>query len=115
MEIEKDDRLAFLDVLVKKKPDGSLGHTVYRKRTHTDVYLHVHSEHHLTQKQSVMHTLVHRAKVIYDMESFQELEHLKKTFKKNGYSSKDINQALRTKTKQKTEKEKPAGTALLPY
>ena len=54
--------------------------------------------------------------MICDTESFQEeQEHLKKTFKKNGYSSKDINQALRTKTKQKTEKEKPAGTVLLPY
>jgi hypothetical protein len=38
MEIWIDNSLAFLDVLVKKKPDGSLGHTVYRKPMHTDLY-----------------------------------------------------------------------------
>jgi hypothetical protein len=76
MEIEKDDKLEFLDVLVKKKPDGSLGHTVYRKPTHTDLYLHVNSEHHPAQKQ-VMCTLIHRAKMICDTESLEEeLQHL---------------------------------------
>jgi hypothetical protein len=54
MVIGKDNRLAFLDVLVKKKPDGSLGHTVYGKPMHTDLYLHAESEHHLAQKNAVL-------------------------------------------------------------
>jgi hypothetical protein len=65
-----------------------------------------------------MRTLIHRAKVICDTESLQEeLNHLIKTFKKNGYNNKDINRAFITKTKQETEtaKDKPIGTALLPY
>jgi hypothetical protein len=57
METEKDDKLTFLEVLVKKKLDGSLGQTVYRKPTHTDLYLHANSEHHPAQKQAVMSTL----------------------------------------------------------
>jgi hypothetical protein len=77
-----NNRLAFLDVLVKKKPDGLLGHSVYRKPTHTDLYLHAESAHHPTQKNGVLRTLVHRAKTICDTESIgEELQHLKKTFR----------------------------------
>ncbi|XP_054723405.1 uncharacterized protein LOC129233402 [Uloborus diversus] len=40
MEKESNNQLPFLDVLVTKKEDGTLGHQVYRKPTHTDRYLH---------------------------------------------------------------------------
>ncbi|XP_060534544.1 uncharacterized protein LOC132706961 [Cylas formicarius] len=36
METEKDGRLAFLDVQVERRPNGKLGHKVYRKPTHTE-------------------------------------------------------------------------------
>uniref|UniRef100_UPI001AE043E5 reverse transcriptase domain-containing protein n=1 Tax=Chryseobacterium sp. RR2-3-20 TaxID=2787626 RepID=UPI001AE043E5 len=36
MEIEENNQLPFLDVLVIKKPNGRLGHTVYRKKIHTN-------------------------------------------------------------------------------
>ena len=39
MEIEDNKCLPFLDVQVRRKPDGSLGHSVYRKTTHTNRYL----------------------------------------------------------------------------
>jgi hypothetical protein len=35
MDIDKNSSLPFLDVLVNRQPDGSLGHTVYGKPTHT--------------------------------------------------------------------------------
>jgi hypothetical protein len=46
MDIEVDGSLPFLDVHVTKKPDGSLGNQVYRKKTHTEQYLHAMSHHH---------------------------------------------------------------------
>jgi hypothetical protein len=39
MEAEKDNKLAFLGVFIRKKSDGSLGHHVYRKTTYTDLHL----------------------------------------------------------------------------
>jgi hypothetical protein len=38
-----------------------------------------------------------------------------KTFMKKGYSKRDINHALKPEIKQKTNKEKPVRTSLLPY
>jgi hypothetical protein len=58
MEVEQEGTLPFLDVLVKRRPDGSLGHSVYRKPTHTDLYLHAKSEHRPAQKRAVLSTLV---------------------------------------------------------
>ena len=51
MELEKENKLPFLDILAEKNPDGSLGHSVNRKPTHTDLYLHAESEHHPAQKK----------------------------------------------------------------
>jgi hypothetical protein len=56
MEVEQNGCLPFLDVLVGRRPDRSLGHSVYRKSTHTELYLHAKSEHHLAQKQAVLIT-----------------------------------------------------------
>jgi hypothetical protein len=37
-ETEEDNSLPFCDVLAKRKPAGLLGHVVYRKPIHTDLY-----------------------------------------------------------------------------
>jgi hypothetical protein len=58
MEIEQGRTLPFLHVLVSRRLDGTLGHMVYRKSTHTDLYLHAKSEHHQAQKRAVLTTLV---------------------------------------------------------
>jgi hypothetical protein len=71
-ELEQNGTLPFLDVLVKKKTDGTLGHTVYRKTTNTDIYLHKDLEHHLEQKRAVLYTLIHRAGSICDEDSLQD-------------------------------------------
>jgi hypothetical protein len=50
-ELEESGPLLFPNVSVKKRIDGKLSHTVFRKPTHTDLYLHADSEHHLAQKK----------------------------------------------------------------
>ena len=69
MEIEANKCLPFLDVQVIRKPDGSLGHSVYRKKTHTNRYLHADSNHHPSQKNSLINTLFRRADIISDSDS----------------------------------------------
>jgi hypothetical protein len=61
MEVEQSQLLPFLDVLVSRRPDGSLGHRVYRKPMHTDLYLHAKSAHHPAQKKGVLTSLIQHA------------------------------------------------------
>ena len=84
MEIEENNQIPFLDVLVRRKGDGTLGHQIYRKPTHTDRYLHAISHHHPSQKNSVISSLIHRALTISEPTSVnEELEHLNRILNRN--------------------------------
>ena len=86
MEQEEGNSISFLDVKVHRHADGSLGHSVYRKPTHTDRYLHNSSFHHPSVKSSVTRTLVQRAHKICDQEHLQdELQHISTALHLNGY------------------------------
>jgi len=37
MEPEQDETLIFLDIFIKTRTDGSLGHNIYSKRTRTNL------------------------------------------------------------------------------
>ncbi|XP_059067539.1 uncharacterized protein LOC131044502 [Cryptomeria japonica] len=94
-ELESNNLLSFLDVLICKKPDGSLGRQVFRKTTHTDLYLHSSSHHHHSQKVGILKTLALRAHRICDKDNLdQELSHLRQVFLWNGYSNKKITRAF---------------------
>ena len=60
-DAKPDGSLPFLDTLIHKQPDNSLSTSVYRKPTHTDLYLQWNSHHHLSAKYCVINTLRHRA------------------------------------------------------
>ena len=76
IEIEKDNQLPFLDILLTKK-DGKLSTNVYRKKTHTERYLHANSHHHPKQKYGIIKTLTTRASRISDPHHLElEINHL---------------------------------------
>ena len=54
---ENDNHLAFLDVLLTKKDDGTLKTQVYRKNTNTDQILNYNSNHPTVHKMSCIKSL----------------------------------------------------------
>jgi hypothetical protein len=116
MEKEEDGHLPFLDIDIYRKPDGSVGCRVYRKPTHTNLYLHHNSHHHPSNKLSMLTSLIHRATAICDQDSLnQELEFLTTMFKNNGYSTQQISRANKPPTKTTKTKDKPISMAYIPY
>ena len=116
METEENNKIAFLDVLLTRR-GKDLGHTVYRKPTHTDRYLQRNSNHHPCQKFGVIKTLTERARRICEPDAIdQELEHLKNALMANGYSEQEIRKSMQPTTNYKTnEKNQPRAKAFLPY
>ena len=51
-----DGSMPFLDILITPREDGSLKTTIYRKPTHTDLYLQWDSNHTITAKYGVVDT-----------------------------------------------------------
>jgi len=101
---------------IYRKTDDSLGHKVYQKPTHTNLYLHQNSHHHPANKQLVLSSLTLRAKALCDQDSLaQELEFLTTVFKENGYSHQKIQQAMKLATRTAKSKDKPTSTAYIPY
>jgi hypothetical protein len=90
--MEKEEgHLPFLDIDIYRKTNGSLGHRVYRKPTHTNLYLHQNSHHHPANKQPVLVSLTRRATALCDQDSLtQELEFFTTVFKNNGYNTQQI-------------------------
>jgi hypothetical protein len=64
METEKYGHLPFLDVDIYRRLDDTLGHKVYRKTTHPNIYLQQDSHHHPANKFSSLSSLFHRAHTI---------------------------------------------------
>ena len=62
----------FLDTLVKPHEHGTLAKGVYRKPTHTDLYLKWDSQHNLACKYSVISTFAHRSKTVCSAASTAE-------------------------------------------
>ena len=59
-----DGSMSFLDTIVTINDGGSLSTKVYRKPTHTDLYLQRDSHHAIAAKYSVINTLHHRARAV---------------------------------------------------
>jgi hypothetical protein len=90
-----NNSLPFLDVRVTVV-DGSLHTSVYRKPTHTGRYLAFDSAHPVAHKQSVVFTLVKRARDICSSQSdlMQEFSQIRSDLTKNGYPARLINKAM---------------------
>ena len=91
-----------LDTLTKST-SNSMESTVYQKTTHTDRYLDYNSNHPISAKLSVIHTLIHKAKQVSSTPEFlaKEMDHLHKVLQDNHYPTEFFQQG---KPQQKTNK-----------
>ena len=94
-EIEKNKKIAFLDVHVNRRQSGFIT-TIYRKPTFTGVYLHWKSLTALIYKINLIKCLLDRAwKICSNHELFhQEILHLKEVLRKNDYPSSVIDKQI---------------------
>ena len=93
--------MPFLDILVTSEQDGSLSTTVYRKPTHTDLYLQWDNIHSISSKYSVIGTLHHKAKTICSRPQLlqQQEEYLHKVLTKCKYPTWALNRVkIKTQT-----------------
>ena len=95
MEWEEDWTLPFLDMLLRRREDGSLDVSIYRKPTHMDRYLHFESHHPTHVKRGVVRCLHDRANLE------KEVDHLARVLKQNDYPANFIRNASAPPT-QKT-------------
>ena len=95
-----DGSISFLDVLIIPDEEGNLKTTVYRKPTHTDLYLQRDSNHQVSSKYSVIGSLHHRAKsTCSDKELLKsEVHHIEEALKRCKYPTWALNKA-KMKTK----------------
>ena len=104
-----DGSMPFLDILIIPDQDGSLSTTVYRKPTHTDLYLQWDSHHTVSAKYGVARTLYHRAETICFSPLLlqQEEKHLQKALHRCKYPAWALN---RVKIKQRSSAKRRSNT-----
>ena len=127
IEIEKENKIAFLDILLIRNKD-LVNTIVYRKKTNTDLYINWKSFSPNNWKLETLKTLVSRAYDICSTEKYlkEELNYIKTVFKhQNSYPSwvidkiiKQVQQAQKNPTNIANENEndnKNMHRLLLPY
>ena len=97
--------MPFLDTLITTQQDGTLTTSVYRRPTHTDLYLQWDSHHNLACKYSVINTLTHRAKAVCSNSQLltRELQHLQEVLTKCKYPKWAFDKVLQKQEDKRTE------------
>ena len=110
-EAKEDGSIPFLDTIIRPEEDGRFTIGVYRKPTHTGLYLPWDSNHNIAAKYSVINTLTHRAHTICSTPELaeQELQHLEEVLgacKYPRWAIKKIFNKHQHKDKKKTPRSK---------
>ena len=90
-ENEMDNQIPFLDVLLKRREDGTLQRSVYQKPTASGQYLHFESASPIEHKRGLVKTLFNRARRICTPDTLSEIEdRITKDLSKNSYPASFI-------------------------
>ena len=117
-EVEEGGKLPFLDVQLVRN-GSSLETSVYRKKTHTDRYLHYNSHHHPRVKVGIVKTLKDRASRICQSSKLRgEISRLQEVFEDNVYPTAVVKKVLQRRKLARptdTEDKQEMKTLCLPY
>ena len=110
-EAKQDGSLSFLDTLVTPQEEGALTTSVYRKPTHTDLYLQWDSHYNLVCKYSVINTITHRAKAVCFNSKLlgKELQYLYNILSKCKYPKWAIDKVLKQQEDRRTRNRRDHG------
>ena len=110
-ETRPDGSMPLLDTLITPQKDGTLTTSVYRKPTHTDLYLQWDSNHNLVCKYSVINTLTHRAKAVCSNSKLLEgdLKHLQEVLTKCKYPKWATSKVLQKQEDRRMENRRDQG------
>ncbi|BHF62100.1 hypothetical protein SprV_0100508100 [Sparganum proliferum] len=116
-EEEQEQQLPFLDVLVRRNPNGELETTVYRKATNTTQLLSFHSNHPVAQKRSCVKTLFKRIQTPCSKpeDRAREARYLRDQFVQNGYPTAFISRCIRGRHQRIRTSTPPTIWHSLPY
>ena len=118
VESEKNNQLAFLDISMCRRADGSIQRAIYRKSTWTGQYMHFHSFTPIAFKRGLVRTLFARVRNICTADTLEaELSQLTRTLKENGYPMRFIDRHSKyvSPTTQITTVLEQSVTLYLPY
>lgn len=112
LEIEKDNKLPFLDLEISKE-DGRLSFDIYRKNTTVERFITSDSYHHPSHKYASLNSMVHRlCNTPLSAENHQkELSYIKHLADVNGFDHSIVDNILR---RHKYKAEKRNATTLRP-
>ena len=118
LEKESNDQLAFLDVLLSRREDGTIRRAVYRKQTHSGQYINFHSFVPMRDKRNLVKSLTYRAHKICSEDTLEnELKNVRSMLQDNGYPERflDKNMILPTEKLATPTVEKKLLYITLPY
>ena len=103
-ELEKYQRISFIDVSIRRLTNGKLETTVFRKETNTDVYMNWNSHAPMQWKIGTLKNLVKRSIIICSDQHLlqKELDYLRKVFVEiNDYPSKTVENIIKNETRKR--------------
>ena len=109
-EVEEQQKIPFLDVLLKKRANGRLDTTVYRKPTNNNIYIHWNAYGPRQWKIGTLSGIIQRAYIICSTEEDRtaELKFIHDVFTEiNGYPKYVVNSILRKFADKQKETENP--------
>ena len=115
---EENNSIAFLDIVISRREDGSVRRSVYRKNTWSGQYLHFTSFAPMKYKIGLVRTLFHRAREICTTDTLEEERKvIVKTLSENGYPLSFVSKHCQQKSKEDPIPNVPKMSAFLrlPY